>query len=78
MELLQDDALVRDRDTPLFADPSRVRRVDHNGKWFKVSGPLNVSRSPQGRPVFVQAGASDRGRDFAARWAEVVFVSMRP
>jgi FMN-dependent oxidoreductase (nitrilotriacetate monooxygenase family) len=71
----QDDALVRDRDTPLFADPSRVHRVDHDGKWFKVRGPLNVSRSPQGRPVFVQAGASDRGRDFAARWAEVVFVT---
>ncbi len=71
----QDDALVRDRDTPLFADPSRVRRVDHDGSWFKVRGPLNVSRSPQGRPVFVQAGASDRGRDFAARWAEVVFVT---
>jgi FMN-dependent oxidoreductase (nitrilotriacetate monooxygenase family) len=71
----QDDALVRDRDAPLFADPSRVHRVDHDGKWFKVRGPLNVSRSPQGRPVFVQAGASDRGRDFAARWAEVVFVT---
>jgi FMN-dependent oxidoreductase (nitrilotriacetate monooxygenase family) len=71
----QDGALIRDPDTPLFADPSRVRRVDHAGKWFKVRGPLNVSRSPQGRPVFVQAGASDRGRDFAARWAEVIFVT---
>ena len=71
----QDDALVRDKATPLFADPSRVRRIDHDGNWFKVRGPLNVSRSPQGRPVFVQAGASDRGRDFAARWAEVVFVT---
>jgi FMN-dependent oxidoreductase (nitrilotriacetate monooxygenase family) len=71
----RDDALVRDRDTPLFADPSRVSRIDHDGKWFKVRGPLNVSRSPQGRPVFVQAGASERGRDFAARWAEVVFVT---
>jgi FMN-dependent oxidoreductase (nitrilotriacetate monooxygenase family) len=71
----RDDALVRDRDTPLFADPSRVRRIDHDGRWFKVRGPLNVSRSPQGRPVFVQAGASERGRDFAARWAEVVFVT---
>ena len=71
----QDDALVRDRNIPLFADPSRVRRVDHDGKWLKVRGPLNVSRSPQGRPVFVQAGASHRGRDFAARWAEVVFVT---
>jgi len=71
----QDGALVRDRQTPLFADPARVHRVDHEGRWFKVRGPLNVSRSPQGRPVFIQAGASDRGRDFAARWAEVIFVT---
>ena len=71
----EDGALIRDQDTPLFADPSRVHRIDHAGRWFDVRGPLNVSRSPQGRPVFVQAGASDRGRDFAARWAEVIFVT---
>ena len=71
----EDGALTRDKDTPLFADPSRVHRIDHAGRWFDVRGPLNVSRSPQGRPVFVQAGASDRGRDFAARWAEVIFVT---
>jgi FMN-dependent oxidoreductase (nitrilotriacetate monooxygenase family) len=70
-----DDALVQDRETPLFADPSHVRRVDHHGRWFNVRGPLNVSRPPQGRPVFLQAGASDRGREFAARWAEVIFVT---
>jgi FMN-dependent oxidoreductase (nitrilotriacetate monooxygenase family) len=52
-----------------------VRRIDLAGKWFNVRGPLNVSRPPQGRPVFIQAGASDRGRDFAARWAEIVFVT---
>jgi len=71
----EDGALVRDRQTPLFADPARVHRIDHSGKWFNVRGPLNVSRPPQGRPVFIQAGASDRGRDFAARWAEIVFVT---
>jgi FMN-dependent oxidoreductase (nitrilotriacetate monooxygenase family) len=71
----RDDALVRDRETPLFADPAKVRRIDHHGKWFDVEGPLNVARPPQGRPVFIQAGASDRGRDFAARWAEVIFVT---
>jgi FMN-dependent oxidoreductase (nitrilotriacetate monooxygenase family) len=70
-----DDALVRDPVAPMFADPSKVRRIDHDGRWFKVRGPLNVSRSPQGRPVLLQAGASDRGKDFAARWAEVVFVT---
>jgi FMN-dependent oxidoreductase (nitrilotriacetate monooxygenase family) len=71
----QDDALVRDREAPLFADPARVREINHAGKWFDVRGPLNVSRPPQGRPVFIQAGASARGRDFAARWAEIVFVT---
>src|SRR5438445_4046 len=71
----QDDALVRDRAAPLFADPARVHEINHAGKWFNVRGPLNVSRPPQGRPVFIQAGASARGRDFAARWAEIIFVT---
>ncbi|MDH2344178.1 MULTISPECIES: LLM class flavin-dependent oxidoreductase [unclassified Bradyrhizobium] len=71
----EDGALVRDRQAPLFADPARVHRIDHSGKWFNVRGPLNVSRPPQGRPVFIQAGASDHGRDFAARWAEIIFVT---
>ena len=71
----RDDALVRDREAPLFADPAKVRRIDHRGRWFEVAGPLNVPRPPQGRPVFIQAGASERGRDFAARWAEVIFVT---
>jgi alkanesulfonate monooxygenase SsuD/methylene tetrahydromethanopterin reductase-like flavin-dependent oxidoreductase (luciferase family) len=53
----------------------RLRDGAGDGRWFKVRGPLNVSRPPPGRPVFVQAGASDRGRDFAARWAEVIFVT---
>jgi FMN-dependent oxidoreductase (nitrilotriacetate monooxygenase family) len=71
----EDGALVRDPGPPLFADPAKVHAIRHEGKWFRVHGPLNVSRGPQGRPVYVQAGASDRGRDFAARWAEVVFIT---
>lgn len=70
-----DAALVIDVEKPKFADPKLVKRIDHKGKWFDVQGPLNVSRSPQGRPVFIQAGASDRGRDFAAKWAEIIFVT---
>ena len=70
-----DGALVLDPVAPLFADPNHVRAINHKGRWFDVQGPLNVSRPPQGRPVFIQAGASDRGRDFAARWAEVIFVT---
>ena len=71
----EDEALVLDRAGPLFADPAKVHRIDHEGEWFKVRGPLNVPRPPQGHPVLVQAGASDRGREFAARWADVIFVS---
>lgn len=68
-----DDALILDRDAGLFADPSKVRELDHHGEWFDVRGPLTVPRSPQGRPVLLQAGSSGRGRDFAARWAELIF-----
>jgi len=71
----KDDAIVADRATPLFANPDSVSAINHHGKWFNVQGPLNVSRPPQGRPVFIQAGASGRGRDFAAKWADVVFVT---
>ncbi|EJJ26717.1 LLM class flavin-dependent oxidoreductase [Rhizobium sp. CF142] len=67
-------ALVQDAAAPLFADPSKVHQIDHKGQWFDVRGPLNVSRTPQGRPVLLQAGASDLGKDFAAKWADVVFV----
>jgi FMN-dependent oxidoreductase (nitrilotriacetate monooxygenase family) len=70
-----DDALALDRKTPLFADPAKVHHIDHEGEWFSVRGPLNVPRPPQGYPVVLQAGASDRGRDFAAQWADVIFVS---
>jgi FMN-dependent oxidoreductase (nitrilotriacetate monooxygenase family) len=71
----KDDALVMDQATPEFADPAKVAAINHQGKWFNVQGPLNVSRPPQGRPVFIQAGASGRGRDFAAKWADVIFVT---
>jgi FMN-dependent oxidoreductase (nitrilotriacetate monooxygenase family) len=68
-----DDALVLDRAGGTFADPGKVRELGHDGEWFQVRGPLTVPRSPQGRPVLLQAGSSGRGRDFAARWAELIF-----
>jgi FMN-dependent oxidoreductase (nitrilotriacetate monooxygenase family) len=68
-----DDALVLDRAGGTFADPDKVRELGYDGDWFKVRGPLTVPRSPQGRPVLLQAGSSGRGRDFAARWAELIF-----
>ncbi|MBS0241399.1 MAG: LLM class flavin-dependent oxidoreductase [Proteobacteria bacterium] len=70
-----DDAVVDDRVGGLYADPARVRTIDHKGEHYQVKGPLNLPRSPQGRPVFVQAGSSDTGRRFAARYAEAVFTA---
>jgi FMN-dependent oxidoreductase (nitrilotriacetate monooxygenase family) len=70
-----DDAVVDDRAGGRYADPGRIRRVDHVGGHYRVAGPLNLPRCPQGRPVFVQAGSSDAGRGFAARHAEAVFTA---
>lgn len=69
----EDDAIVADRQSGIYFDPQRVHRLDHRGKHFSVRGPLSLQRSPQGRPVIVQAGQSSPGRDLAARTAEVVF-----
>jgi len=66
-------ALVQDKASGLFADPSKIKLADHNGRFFKTRGPLNVPRSPQARPAIMQAGSSNRGRDFAARWGEIIF-----
>jgi FMN-dependent oxidoreductase (nitrilotriacetate monooxygenase family) len=69
----QNDALVMDKESGLFIDPEKVRRADYEGRYVRTRGPLTVPRSPQGRPVLMQAGSSPRGRDFAARWAEAIF-----
>jgi FMN-dependent oxidoreductase (nitrilotriacetate monooxygenase family) len=70
-----EDAFIRDQETGVYYDPSKMHVLNHRGKHFAVRGPLNVARSPQGRPVLVQAGASDTGRDLAAQMAEVVFTA---
>ncbi|WP_060481869.1 LLM class flavin-dependent oxidoreductase [Pseudomonas sp. NBRC 111119] len=70
-----DDAFVRDKASGLFHPPHAVRTLDHAGEHFRVKGPLNVARSPQGRPVLVQAGSSEAGRALAAQSAEVVFTA---
>ncbi|MBY6367930.1 LLM class flavin-dependent oxidoreductase [Rhodococcoides corynebacterioides] len=67
------DALVQDKATGVFADPSKVRTVDHDGRFYRSRGPLTVPHSPQSRPVIFQAGSSSTGRDFAARWADAIF-----
>ncbi|MFI9522166.1 LLM class flavin-dependent oxidoreductase [Streptomyces narbonensis] len=72
-----DDAIVADKDAGVHADSAKVRRVDHAGRFFRVAGPLNVPRSPQGHPLLVQAGSSEDGKAFAARWAEAVFTAQQ-
>jgi alkanesulfonate monooxygenase len=68
-----DDAFVRDKEFGLFFRPEKMHYLNHRGTYFKVRGPLNIPRPPQGRPVIVQAGTSDDGMDVAARFAEVIF-----
>lgn len=71
----EDDAFIRDKASGRFFDPDKVHATDHKGTHFKVKGPLNVSRSPQGHPVIVQAGQSEDGRGLAAATAEVIFTA---
>ena len=54
---------------------THIRPIDHEGEHYQVAGPLNLPRCPQGRPVLVQAGSSETGKDFAARHAEAVFTA---
>ncbi|HRD75630.1 MAG TPA: NtaA/DmoA family FMN-dependent monooxygenase [Hyphomicrobiaceae bacterium] len=68
-----DDALVMDREKAIFADASKVRRIEHVGTHFKSRGPLNVVPSPQRGPAILQAGTSPKGQDFAARYADAIF-----
>lgn len=70
-----DDAIVDDRERGLYARKDRIRPIDHAGEHFRVAGPLNLPRCPQGRPVLVQAGSSETGKEFAARHAEAVFTA---
>ncbi|WP_131786543.1 LLM class flavin-dependent oxidoreductase [Protofrankia symbiont of Coriaria ruscifolia] len=72
-----DNAIVADKERGVHADADRVQVIDHVGKYFKVRGPLNVPRSPQAYPLLVQAGSSEDGRNFAARWAEAVFTAQQ-
>ncbi|WP_039797404.1 LLM class flavin-dependent oxidoreductase [Nocardia araoensis] len=72
-----DDAIVADKALGIHTDAGKVRKIAHHGEFFKVDGPLNVPRSPQGYPVLVQAGSSEDGKNFAARYAEAVFTAQQ-
>ncbi|QRY77839.1 LLM class flavin-dependent oxidoreductase [Pseudomonas sp. PDNC002] len=71
----EDDAFTRDKASGQYYDPAKLHVLNHEGEHFRVQGPLNVARSPQGRPVIVQAGSSETGRELAAQTAEVVFTA---
>ncbi|HWH26252.1 MAG TPA: NtaA/DmoA family FMN-dependent monooxygenase [Pseudolysinimonas sp.] len=68
----EEGAVVKDLESNIYADASKVHEINHIGENFRVRGPLNCLPSPQKRPVFAQAGGSDRGRDFAAKHAELI------
>lgn len=71
----QEGAVLADKASGRYTDPSRISALDHSGEHFRVAGPLTVPRPPQGHPVLVQAGASATGQKFAATHAEVIFTS---
>jgi len=74
-EAWEPDAVVLDRDKPMFADGGKVHPINHIGKYFKVRGPINAPRSPQGRVPICQAGGSPRGQAFAAKWADTIITN---
>lgn len=69
------DAIIRDKASGRYFDPAKLHVLNHVGKHFRVRGPLNVARSPQGRPVIAQAGSSEPGKELAARTADVTFTA---
>ena len=73
----EDDAVVADKESGVHTDPDKIHALDHRGRHFQVRGPLTVGRSPQGRPVIVQAGSSGPGIALAAAYAEAVFTAQR-
>lgn len=70
-----EDAFPRNKQSGIYYDPQKQHILNHKGKYFKVRGPLSVSRAPQGHPVLVQAGSSEPGKELAARTAEIVFTA---
>lgn len=70
-----DDAVVSDRERSMWADPSRIRPLNHQGEFYDVQGPLCMKRPVQGRPILVQAGSSGPGLAFGAQYADVIYTS---
>ncbi|MEU4876541.1 LLM class flavin-dependent oxidoreductase [Streptomyces sp. NPDC021608] len=73
----EDDAIVADKAVGVWGDDDKIHPPRHRGRYFSVEGALNVPRSPQGYPLLVQAGSSEDGKAFAARYAEAVFTAQQ-
>ncbi|MFG2552834.1 LLM class flavin-dependent oxidoreductase [Streptomyces sp. NPDC048581] len=73
----EDDAIVADKAAGVWGDDAKIHPPRHRGTYFNVEGALNVPRTPQGYPLLVQAGSSEDGKDFAARYAEAVFTAQQ-
>jgi FMN-dependent oxidoreductase (nitrilotriacetate monooxygenase family) len=69
------DAVVMDNASGIFADPDKVKPIHFEGDYYKCAGPLNMVPPAEGKPVTIQAGSSDRGMEFASRWADAVIVA---
>ncbi len=69
----EEDAFIRDKASGQFFDPAKLHTLNHHGDFFQVAGPLNIGRTPQGRPIIFQAGASEDGKKMAARHADAIF-----
>ena len=76
-ESWEDDFLIGDKAAGRYADGGKIHPIEHVGRFFRVRGPLNVPPTPQRHPLLVQAGSSEDGRDFAARYAEAVFTAQQ-
>lgn len=72
-----DGAIVADAASGTYADTDRISPIDHHGEFFDVAGPLNVPRPVQGYPLLVQAGSSEAGKAYAAKYAEAVFTAQQ-
>lgn len=76
LDSYDDDALLRDRASAIYFEPSKLHTLNHKGKFFTVRGPLNMARPPQGYPVFAQAGASETAKEMMGRQANIVFTPL--
>ena len=72
----ENDAIVANKTTGIFAHPEKIHAVNHESEWFSVKGPLNIARPPQGHPVIIQAGQSDAFKERAARSADIIFTML--